>query len=129
MDFADYSVLAGNFAGTITVAAASTCAAPGQGKIELVINLETGPVKIDVNNADIAGYSVRSASGSTVPDADGAAPLQFYLRKDANEVTAGAIGTGVMFNGESILDIAWSSQERDAVFEYTRFRERIPIMG
>ena len=123
--------MAGEFTGTITGPAGDT---PGEdGDVHLEISVDSGAMTLEPNNADLAGYSIRSPDSQLVPDADGAAaPFMFYLLNAAQEVTAGSVGTTTMLSADLALDISFagdSDQAANVVFQYTRAGDVTPVDG
>jgi len=104
MDFGDFSVLAGNFTGTITSPVSDT--PQDEGDVHLEIDLSNdGAMQLEATSADLAGYSIRSLDSQLVPDADGAAaPFIFYLLNAPQEVTAGSAGATTMLLADLALD-------------------------
>jgi len=132
VDFTDFSTFAFNFTGTINAPASD--APPTEGNVHLEIDLtRDGAMTLQLDNANLAGYSVRSPDSRIVPDADGAAaPFLFYLLNAPQEVTAGTVGAAAMLTGNVMLDITFAGSVEEAqnvVFEYTRFGEVTPVAG
>jgi len=133
VDFGDFSVVSGNFTGTITAATSARTVAD-DGNVHLEIDLtQDGAMKLEATNADLAGYSIRSPDSQLVPDADGAAaPFMFYLLNAPQEVTAGSVGTTTMLSEDLVLDISFAGdadQAANVVFQYTRAGEVTPVDG
>jgi len=131
VDFTDFSVLAAEFTGTITAPAGDT---PMEGDVHLEIDLtNSGAMTLEPNNADLAGYSIRSPNSQLVPDADGAAaPFMFYLLNAAQEVTAGSVGATTALASDLALDISFAGdadQAANVVFQYTRAGDVTPVDG
>ena len=142
VDFADFSALAASFTGTLTAPASDT---PGQeGDVHLEINLETGGIMtLQPNNANLAGYSIRTPDSQLVLDADGTPgdwrlpcggslfflPTCFF----PGEVTVGRVGMTMMLTEDLVLwNITFAGdadQARNVVFQYTRAGEVTPVDG
>jgi len=57
VDFAESSILADNFTGTITAVALEVS---DEGNVHLEINVDTGAMTLEASNTSLAGYSIRS---------------------------------------------------------------------
>ena len=107
---------------------------PDLGDVHLQIDYVTGALTLQPNNANLAGYSIRSPDAQLVPDADGAAaPFLFYLGPlSPHEVTAGSVGTTIMLSDDLVLDTGFAGDEDQAnrvVFQYTVAGSVSPVDG
>ncbi|NQU76737.1 MAG: PEP-CTERM sorting domain-containing protein, partial [Planctomycetes bacterium] len=74
--------------------------------VELVVHAD-GSLELVGNNPQMTGYSILSAAGNLIPDADvNAMPFMFYLSNAANDVTAGSVGSQYNFSDSMALDAA-----------------------
>ena len=108
---------------------------PGDaGDAHLEIDLtDGGKMTLQPNNADLAGYSIRSPHSKIAPDADNlATPFLFYLLNAPHEVTTGTVGATTMLTANLPLDITFAGSfetAQNVVFEYTRAGEVTPVTG
>ena len=129
VDFADFSALAASFTGTITAPASDK--PETEGDVHLEINYVTGAMTLQPNNADLAGYSIRSPDSQLVPDADGAGPcFTFFLLSicSPHEV----VGSTTALSDDLVLDSSFAGdadQAANVVFQYTRAGEVTPVDG
>ena len=128
VEFPDFTYLAANYG---TSDPDSFAEAPSAGAVELHVDVVTGEMWLVGNAATLSGYSITSASGSLVPDGDGAAaPFQFYLSDLADDISAANLGAGVLIDGESALDAGYdTSGPMDLAFSYGVFGQGGSVSG
>jgi hypothetical protein len=115
VDFTDFVNLSNNYDGGAGYVP-GVQDAPGE--VELTVDIITGQMTLNTFGASVNlnGYSIRSASGSLIPDGDNnASPFAFYLSNTANDVTAGNLG--LIAVTDLALDAQYGSTQ-DLVFEY-----------
>ena len=103
---------------------------PDSGDIHLEINLDTaGTMTLQPNNANLAGYSIRSPDGKLVPGADG--PYIFPLFDTPFEVRSG-IPLGGMLTEDLVLGHSFAgdrAQAENVIFQYTPAGTVSPVAG
>ena len=130
VDFTDFTHLGANYGSDSD----SSAEAPSAGTVELHVNAVTGEMWLVGNGATLSGYSITSAAGSLVPDGDGAAPFQFYLANETDDISAASLGVGVLVDGELALGAAFDttpplSLPPDLMFSYGVFGQGGSVSG
>ena len=120
IDVDDFLTLATNFTGSRDPLSSDVIL---NGEAELKVNLRTGKITMIVDNDDMLGYSIRSSSGSLVPDpyvkVGESDPLAFrYLFNERTEVSAGNLYP-LQIEGSTVLGASFPiGGRKDLWFEY-----------
>jgi hypothetical protein len=134
VDFPDFTTLAANYGGFSSPPPQSQ-SSEQQGSngsaVTLVVDTATGQMSLVGGPANLSGYSISSAAGCLIPDADGDAdPFMFYLSNTSNLVDAGNEGSTVAMPPDIALDAMWTvGCARDLVFSFGLEGQSDPVSG
>ena len=135
VDICDFNLIATNFA-PLGVEVTSTGEAEpvaDPGEVDLIVDIATGEVKIDANNASINGFQITSVAGTLVAQDPFGSPivLQFLVGTDATFYSEAALVGNMPLNGETSLgalyDLLVGAQ--DINFTYTQKGVLQPFIG